>query len=174
MSNGIHTDGWRGDSGALPITLTFDFAGLVDVEYVGLWQYFSDREGTADFSLVFFDGAGGTGNAIGGAFNAFLDPVGIAQGNIPLNRRSFDVGLRSGVQSITMQINSIAREVNPFVHLGEFMVGATQEVPEARHGRPDGAGAVGGRLHEAQGKAGPAGAAANSVVTGHKSRAAAW
>jgi len=128
-SDGVPTDGWRGDESALPITLTFDFAGLVDVEYVGLWQYFSDREGTAGFSLTFFDGAAGTGNAIGGVYNAILDPVGIAQGTIPLNGRSFDVGLRSGVQSIAMQINTIAREVNPFVHLGEFMVGATP-IPE--------------------------------------------
>ncbi len=126
-SDGIAADLWRGSSSALPITLTFEFNNARQVGYVGLWQALDLREGTRDFELAFFDGAGGTGNQIGDVYSGTLD-TGIGGDNsLSLDGRAFFVGKRDDVSSFTMTITSVAHQVNPHVHLGEVMVAAVPE-----------------------------------------------
>lgn len=111
---------WRGDSSDIPITLTFDFVSATDLKYVGLWQGFRLREGVKDFDLRFYDGASGTGSQIGGIFSGVLDDGSVTP--YDMLGKAFDVGLRSGVRSFTMDIVTVANDLNGFVHLGEVMV----------------------------------------------------
>ena len=113
---------WRGSAAALPITFTFDFNTSQRIGFVGLWQGYSVDQGVGNFDLTFWDGPSGTGNAIGSVYSDVLDTG--AGGSIPLNGRAFDVGTRLGVESITMDILSIALPLNVHVHFGEFMVAA--------------------------------------------------
>ena len=129
-SDGINEHIWRGSASALPITLTFDFNSSQRIDYVGLWQGYDVDQGTRDFSLTFWDGPSGTGNQIGSLYSATLDTGAGGDNSIPLNGRAFDVGTRTGVDSVTMEILSIAHPTNPHVHLGEFMVAAVP-VPAA-------------------------------------------
>ena len=127
-SDGITLEVWRGDLSAIPITLTFDFVSPTDISLVGLWQGFGDREGTGNFQLRFWDGAGGMGSEIGSVYSDELDPDatydGMSTGSnqISLFGRAFDVGQRDDVSSMTMLITSIAVPFSPFVHLGEVKV----------------------------------------------------
>ena len=121
---GEKSEVWRGSSNALPITLTFDFDSPRRIDYVGLWQALSLREGTGAFNLRFWDGPGGSGNQIGGTFMEVLDTGAGGDNSILINGRAFDVGLRAAVNSVTMEITSVAHEVFPNVHLGEVMVAA--------------------------------------------------
>lgn len=128
----FHTDGgpdvlWRGDSDILPLTLTFDFISPTQIDYVGLWQGTDHSQGVRDFNLTFYDGAAGTGGQIGSLYSSVLDTGAGGFDSIPLYGRAFEVGRRSGVRSIEMQITSRAVEYNHYVHLGEFMVA---NVPE--------------------------------------------
>lgn len=95
--------GWRGGATALPITLTFDFNSSQRIDYIGLWQWTQSREGTRDFQLTFWDGPSGTGNQIGSLYSAILDTGAGGDNSIPLNGRAFDVGIRTGVDSVTME-----------------------------------------------------------------------
>ena len=122
----LHSDGtdeiWRGSAGALPITFTFDFNTSQRIDFVGLWQGYGVDQGVGNFNLTFWDGPSGTGNAIGIVYSDVLDTG--AGGTIAVNGRAFDVGTRLGVDSITMDILSIALPLNVHVHFGEFMVAA--------------------------------------------------
>ncbi len=121
-SDAVGGELWRGELGALPITLTFEFLSPQAIRYVGMWQGYSEREGTGDFDLRFWDGSNGTGNEIGAVYSDALDTDAVGFGGISLFGRSFDVGLREDVLSMTMQINSNAVPFLPWVHLGEVMV----------------------------------------------------
>ena len=122
----LHSDGtdeiWRGSAAALPITFTFDFNTSQQIDFVGLWQGYSVDQGVGNFNLTFWDGPSGTGNAIGSVYSDVLDTG--AGGSIAVNGRAFGVGTRLGVDSITMDILSIALPLNVHVHFGEFMVAA--------------------------------------------------
>jgi len=121
-SDGINEHIWRGSSTALPITLTFNFNSSQRIDYIGLWQGGDNREGTRDFNLTFWDGPNGSGTQIGSIYADVLDTGLGGNNSIPLHGRVFDIGTRSEVRSITMEIVSVAHLVNPHVHLGEFMV----------------------------------------------------
>ena len=127
-NDGVSAEVWRGAASALAITLTFDFNTAQEIDYVGLWQGVDHSQGVRDFNLRFWDGSAGTGNQIGGVFSDVLDTGAGGVGSIPLHGRSFDVGTRSGVNSFTMEITSIALPIST-VHLGEVMV-TTNAVPE--------------------------------------------
>lgn len=134
-SDGQSGDGWRGSTTALPITLTFDFDAPQSVRYVGLWQTFSVREGVRDFTLRFWDGSAGSGNQIGTGYTGVLDTGLRGDNSILMNGRTFDVGDRRSVRSVTMEVTSVAQEINPHVHLGEFMVAGSSAVwPVAQGG----------------------------------------
>jgi hypothetical protein len=130
-SSAVDGELWRGDwshTDPTPIKLTFDFSMPQQISYVGLWQGFGDREGTGAFELRFWDGANGTGTEIGAVFSNQLDPdvtydgMSLYSDQISLFGRAFNVGLRNGVTSFTLDINDNAVHFSPFVHLGEVMV----------------------------------------------------
>ncbi len=111
-----------------PVTLTFEFVNPQDLMYVGMWQGYSQREGVGNFELRFFDMPNAMGTQIGGVYTNFLDDPNLvvadpsADDNLSLAGRAFNVGLRSGVRSMRMDIKDVAVPFGPFVHLGEVMV----------------------------------------------------
>lgn len=132
----LHQDGaaeniWRASVSSLPVTLTFDFNSPQQIDYVGLWHGLSAGSVVNNFNLRFFDGANGTGSEIGSVFSDVLEDGSSGLGNVPLNGIVFDVGSRTGISSITMEITSVALLTDVHVHLGEFMVANnTAAIPE--------------------------------------------
>lgn len=95
-------------TGTRPLTLTLEFSSTVDLSHFYLWNHSHNgaaaatANGLNDFTLTFYDGAGGSGTQIGAVFsdNAAQAP---SSGNYAAE--AFDVGIRNGVRSVVLSGN---------------------------------------------------------------------
>ncbi len=109
-------------TGAYPVTITLDFTDAVDLTEFYLWNHTNngagETRGMKDFTLTFYDGAGGGGSQIG---TVYSDSAAQASTASPYAAEVFNFGSTySGVRSIDLVVSSSHTDSTGFFAIREI------------------------------------------------------